>query len=118
MLTSKIATKIGSFLIEDCFKIVSLLIWPGKLGSYSNLSFWANEDIMRSYISDFEVGGVKCFCCHDDGINEIPEFWFIEEFLFDIAAIDDFITEKIGVVFVCDLSMIICTLATPPLPQN
>lgn len=67
------------------------------------MSFWADEDIMRSYISDFEVGRVECFCCHDDGINEIPEFWFIEEFLFDIAAIDDFITEKIGVVFVCDI---------------
>lgn len=56
MLTSKIATKIGCLLIEDCFEIVSLFVWPGKLGGYSYLSFGADEDIMRSDISDLEVG--------------------------------------------------------------
>lgn len=56
MLTSKIATEIGSFLIEDCFEIVSLLIWPSELSGYSDLPFRADEDIMGSNISDFEVG--------------------------------------------------------------
>ena len=72
MLTSKIATEIGSFLIEDCFEIVSLFIWPCELSSDSDLPFGANEDIMGPYISDFEVGGVECLCCHDDGVNQIP----------------------------------------------
>ena len=56
MLTSKITTEIGSFFIEDCFEIVSLFIWPCELSSYSDLPFGADEDIMGSNISDFEVG--------------------------------------------------------------
>jgi hypothetical protein len=69
VLTSKIATEISCFLIEDCFEIVSLFVRPGELGGYSYLSFRANEDIMRPYVSNFEVGRVEGFSCHYDGVN-------------------------------------------------
>ncbi len=66
MLTSKIATEIGSLLIEDRLEIVGLLVGPGELGSYSHLSFGADEHIMRPNVSDFEVGGVESLSRHDD----------------------------------------------------
>jgi hypothetical protein len=54
----------------------------------------------------------------NDSVYQIPKLRFLEFFSVHCAAVDDLITEKIGIVFILNLNEEKGTMVSPPLPQN
>lgn len=110
--------QVGDFFIEGCLLIVRLFVWPGEMSGHSHLSLRTNEDVLRTHVSNFGVGGVEGLSSTDDGVDQVPKLRLLKELALHVAAIDDLVAQQVWIVLVGNLHGKIHTVAIPPLPQN
>lgn len=96
-------SEIGGFLLENCFKVVCLLVGPSVLAGSLHLSFVAYENILRSHVSHLYGTSMEEICSIDDRVDEVPQLRLLEVLALHFSSVVDLITQKVGIVFVLNL---------------
>lgn len=93
---------VGEFLIKDTLIIVGSLAWPWVEVTDFNLSFFVDENVGGSDITNLTVDGFEIMSCLAETEQEIPDF-FLTEVLINFESIFEFLVEDVRIIIKFDL---------------
>ena len=89
-------------MFEGGFVEVGAFVGPAVEVAYFDLSLFVDEDVVGSDISYFAVDFIEILGAGDEGVEEVPQFFFFEVFA-HLNSVLYFLLEEVGVVFIADL---------------
>ena len=93
---------VGEFLIKNTFVVVGGFAWPGVQVADFNLSFFVDENVGGSDITDLAVDRSEIMGCLAQAEQEIPDF-FLTEVLINFESVFEFFMKDVRIVIKFDL---------------